>query len=304
MIRHQPPVFSPLPLQAVFRAFVGRLQSGENPLTVLSELLAEERGAERVILYGSGTQALQVALRAAVDTVGGAVALPAYSCFDVATAAVAAKVPVRFYDVEPETLGARSPIARGRAGGGCARGGGRAVVWDSAGLVARARDRSAARGDPSGGRGSGAWVPDRDVRSRNVRGRLDSQLRSWKGMDWWRGWGTIDAESERGLQFRRNGKGRGRRPWWPGPAIEDTGAMGPWADPPSMAFPQRFPGWAWERPTTGSRPQLDRWNAAPRLWRSVPGKLHLLRQGTGDRPQSRCSGRSRRWDSPRIRFGR
>ena len=109
MIRHQPPVFSPLPLQAVFRAFVGRLQSGENPLTVLSELLAEERGAERVILYGSGTQALQVALRAAVDTVGGAVALPAYSCFDVATAAVAAKVAVRFYDVEPETLGPDLP---------------------------------------------------------------------------------------------------------------------------------------------------------------------------------------------------
>ena len=104
MIRHQLPVFSPLPLHSVFRAFVGRLQSGQDPLAALSELLAEESGAERVMLFGSGTQALQVALRAAVDTVGGEVALPAYSCFDVATAAVAANVPVRFYDVEPETL--------------------------------------------------------------------------------------------------------------------------------------------------------------------------------------------------------
>ena len=105
MSRHQLPVFSPLPLQALIKALGSRLQSGEDPLRALSGLLAEERGAERAILYDSGTQALQVALRAAVDSVGGEVALPAYSCFDVATAAVAAQVRVRFYDVEPRTLG-------------------------------------------------------------------------------------------------------------------------------------------------------------------------------------------------------
>lgn len=105
MIRHQLPVYSPLPFRALLQAFYGRLPNGENPLVVLSELLAEERKAERVILYGSGTQALQVALRMAVDLVGGEVALPAYSCFDVATAAVGAKVRVRFYDVDPGTLG-------------------------------------------------------------------------------------------------------------------------------------------------------------------------------------------------------
>ena len=105
MIRHQLPVYSPLPLQALMRALSGRLENGKDPLAVLAELLAEETGAERVMLYGSGTQALQVALRTAVDAVGGEVALPAYSCFDVATAAVATKVPVRFYDVEPRTLG-------------------------------------------------------------------------------------------------------------------------------------------------------------------------------------------------------
>ena len=105
MIFHQLPVFSPLPLKALLRALGGRLPNGEDPRAVLSELLAGERGAKRVILYGSGTQALQVALRVAVDSIGGEVALPAYSCFDVATAAVAARVPVRFYDVDPETLG-------------------------------------------------------------------------------------------------------------------------------------------------------------------------------------------------------
>ena len=105
MIRHQLPVYSPLPLAALLQALRGRLPNGENPLVVLSELLAEERKAEGVILFGSGTQALQVALRVAVDLVGGEVALPAYSCFDVATAAVGAHVPVRFYDVDPGTLG-------------------------------------------------------------------------------------------------------------------------------------------------------------------------------------------------------
>ena len=83
MIRHQLPVYSPLPLQALMGALSGRLENGQDPLAALSELLAEESGAERVMLFGSGTQALQVALRAAVDTVGGEVALPAYSCFDV-----------------------------------------------------------------------------------------------------------------------------------------------------------------------------------------------------------------------------
>jgi dTDP-4-amino-4,6-dideoxygalactose transaminase len=105
MIRHQLPVYSPLPLGALMRALGGRFQGGDDPLATLSELLAEERGAKRVILYGSGTQALQVALRVAVDSVGGEVALPAYSCFDVATAAVGAQVRVRLYDLEPRTLG-------------------------------------------------------------------------------------------------------------------------------------------------------------------------------------------------------
>ena len=97
MFRHQLPVFSPVPLQALISALRGAPQDGADPLPALSEVLSEERGAERAILYGSGTQALQVALRVAVDSVGGDVALPAYSCFDVATAAVAARVPVRFY---------------------------------------------------------------------------------------------------------------------------------------------------------------------------------------------------------------
>ena len=55
MIRHQLPVFSPLRRQALMGALGGRLQGGEDPRTALSELLAEERGAERAVLYVGGT---------------------------------------------------------------------------------------------------------------------------------------------------------------------------------------------------------------------------------------------------------
>jgi len=57
-------------------------------------------------LLGSGTQALQVAIRAAACLVGDdpVVALPAFTCFDVASAAVGAGARIALYDVEPATL--------------------------------------------------------------------------------------------------------------------------------------------------------------------------------------------------------
>jgi hypothetical protein len=60
-----------------------------------------------VLLSGSGTEALGLALEAAERLLGErrAVALPAFSCFDVAAAAARFGRPVRFYDVDPATLG-------------------------------------------------------------------------------------------------------------------------------------------------------------------------------------------------------
>ena len=51
----------------------------------------------------SGTSALTMALR----SLGRAptVALPAYGCFDLATAAIGAGAKVRLYDLDPATLG-------------------------------------------------------------------------------------------------------------------------------------------------------------------------------------------------------
>ena len=55
------------------------------------------------MLADSGTTALTLAIKAALPE-GGAVALPAWGCYDLATAAVGAGARVVLYDVEPATL--------------------------------------------------------------------------------------------------------------------------------------------------------------------------------------------------------
>jgi dTDP-4-amino-4,6-dideoxygalactose transaminase len=69
-------------------------------------MLRERFCAEDALLCGSGTQALQLALLAARARSGGKdlVALPAYTCYDVASAAIGADARVTFYDIDPETL--------------------------------------------------------------------------------------------------------------------------------------------------------------------------------------------------------
>ncbi len=98
-LRHQLPVYSPLPAEALARSLAaGAARSA--PAALRAEL-AEHYEADTVVLCGSGTQALQLALAAA-----GAeeVALPAFTCYEVASAAVGAGVRVRLYDLDPETL--------------------------------------------------------------------------------------------------------------------------------------------------------------------------------------------------------
>jgi dTDP-4-amino-4,6-dideoxygalactose transaminase len=59
----------------------------------------------QLLLTDSGTTALRLALHGAHHFHQGPVALPAFSCFDVATAVVGADVPAVFYDLDPATLG-------------------------------------------------------------------------------------------------------------------------------------------------------------------------------------------------------
>jgi dTDP-4-amino-4,6-dideoxygalactose transaminase len=72
-----------------------------------STLLREYFAADDVLLVDSARSALQLAIRTALaDRTGDEVhvALPAYSCFEVATAAVGADARISLYDVDPLTL--------------------------------------------------------------------------------------------------------------------------------------------------------------------------------------------------------
>lgn len=132
---HQLPVRSPVSLQALARAVRRRNDAGA--VEALGELLKTEYDADEVLLTGSGTEALQLAILAAAQragdverqrgvterTAGGdgrftgadrrrtgetehapRLALPAFTCFDVATAAIWNELPLLFYDIDPDTL--------------------------------------------------------------------------------------------------------------------------------------------------------------------------------------------------------
>jgi dTDP-4-amino-4,6-dideoxygalactose transaminase len=107
-LRHQLAVHAPIPLQAVGSAVAGVFRRNLHARRELEDLLRDNYRARDVVLCGSGTQALQIAIEAARAELGAnldsIIALPAFSCFDVASAAVGARASVALYDLEPESL--------------------------------------------------------------------------------------------------------------------------------------------------------------------------------------------------------
>lgn len=116
-LRHQLPTHSPLPLGAMVRwglsPGTGAGTGEEDMLRALEEVVKTRYAAEQVHLLGSGTEALTVALATArtLDSArrGGTpprpIAVPAFSCYDILTAAQGAGTPLVYYDVDPDTLG-------------------------------------------------------------------------------------------------------------------------------------------------------------------------------------------------------
>ena len=111
--RHQAPVHSPLSAAALLagaRAAVSRNGAPSQAEAQVAALLRDRYGAKAVLLTESGTAALTAALLAVLkDRPGSPVALPAYACYDLATAAEGAGVPVLLYDLDPHTLGPDVP---------------------------------------------------------------------------------------------------------------------------------------------------------------------------------------------------
>lgn len=118
--RSVPPAHSPLPLRAIAR---GALAAAvPDPSEARVERLLRERWRPRALLLtDSGTSALRLALEGLIALRPGPVALPGYSCFDVATAAVGAGARPLVYDLDPETLSpevdtVRAVLAAGATG--------------------------------------------------------------------------------------------------------------------------------------------------------------------------------------------
>lgn len=105
--RHQLPATSPVSGSGVLRAAITALSLENGSPGDLRRILCQDYRVAGAIPCGSGTEALVLALRGARALAGPSarVALPAYSCFDVAAAAVEAGCSARFYDLDPASLG-------------------------------------------------------------------------------------------------------------------------------------------------------------------------------------------------------
>ena len=100
--RCQPPTHSPLHTRALLRGLRGAL--GADTRARLRQDIQTHWGSKDVVLTDSGTTALQLAMRAVLAQRPGLIAIPAYACYDIATAALGAGAQVVLYDVDPDTL--------------------------------------------------------------------------------------------------------------------------------------------------------------------------------------------------------
>jgi perosamine synthetase len=103
---HVMPIHTPLSYDALRSAATDVLPWRGDARPRLARFLCALYDADDVLLLDGGTHALELAIRLAMRIVDApaVVALPAFTCFDVATAAVGAGAAVALYDVDPRTL--------------------------------------------------------------------------------------------------------------------------------------------------------------------------------------------------------
>lgn len=95
---------SPLPAGAVVKGAWSLLFGPGQARRRVTRWLQSEFEVEDPLLTDSGTSALALAMKASLSGSRTSIMLPAYGCYDLVTAALAAGVPVRWYDVDPATL--------------------------------------------------------------------------------------------------------------------------------------------------------------------------------------------------------
>ena len=103
-MRYLPPAYSPVSAGSL----VGGLKGLALGLPAgVDQWLARRYDVDAALLLDSGTSALRLAIGSLVTepSLRARVALPAYGCYDLATAAIGARADVSFYDLDPVTLG-------------------------------------------------------------------------------------------------------------------------------------------------------------------------------------------------------
>jgi len=107
MFRRVPPVYSPVSGRALWAGLMAAMspRAAERARVKLDEWVRRTYQPSQWLWTDSGTSALMLALRLAKGAGRRRVALPAYGCYDLATACDGAEVEVALYDVDPTTLG-------------------------------------------------------------------------------------------------------------------------------------------------------------------------------------------------------
>lgn len=100
-------------------ALAARAAAGMGDPPALDARLRDRLGASSVLLLDAGTAALRIAMQlAARRRPGRPVAIPAWGCYDLLSAAMGAGVPILWYDLDPATLQPESgALARVREAG-------------------------------------------------------------------------------------------------------------------------------------------------------------------------------------------
>jgi len=108
-LRVQLPVYSPLPWEAVRAGFRALWHPDAVTAPQVAELIRNRFSPRDLRLTDSGTSALALAIRWSLGSVaanpGQLVAVPAYGCYDLATAVLGAGARAVLYDLDPLTLG-------------------------------------------------------------------------------------------------------------------------------------------------------------------------------------------------------
>jgi dTDP-4-amino-4,6-dideoxygalactose transaminase len=99
-------------LPALISGLAGALSSGHE--SEIASRVMSHWGSQDVLLTDSGTSALTLAIQLSAAGEKAVVAMPAYACYDLATAADGANANVVLYDVNPRTL-APEPASLARA---------------------------------------------------------------------------------------------------------------------------------------------------------------------------------------------